>query len=134
MTVGIGFASCRRFMSVHGAQACAEYVFVLAKCSYSALGDRFMNIGAFWKNTELDDALWHGVTKNRGGRGTVYVFAASNEFAKGEDVNALHVQKSRFTIAVGAVGKRGAHAFYSDAGAAVFVVGPGDCCSRLTSV
>ncbi len=70
------------------------------------------------------DALAEGVTLGRGGKGIVYVFASGNSFYKGEDVNFSRWPNSRYTIAVGAVGKDGFHADYSTPGAALHVVGP----------
>lgn len=47
--------------------------------------------------------MYKGVSQGRGGLGMVYVFAAGNSYAMGEDINALPIQSSRFTICVGAV-------------------------------
>lgn len=53
------------------------------------------------------------------------VFAAGNERTFGSDANWDTNSISRYTIAVGAVGKRGFHASYSNAGANVLVSAPG---------
>ena len=66
-----------------------------------------------------------GITEGRNGKGIIYVFAAGNEFGIGEVVNFEGALNSRFTIAVGAVGKLGKHASYSSTGVALFISAPG---------
>ena len=68
-------------------------------------------------------ALTDAVTTGRGGKGTIYVFSSGNE--PHEDLNYEGWLFTRFTIAVGAVGKQGHHASYSTAGAALLVCAPG---------
>lgn len=70
-------------------------------------------------------ALVQGVTEGRNGKGIIYLFAPSNGYNAGSNVNFEGFMNSRFTISVGAVGKIGFHASYSTTGAALFVTGPG---------
>lgn len=72
-----------------------------------------------------EEALAEGITLGRGGLGTIYVFAAGNERGEGSDANYDSNSISRYTIAVGAVGKQGKHGSYSNAGANVLVSAPG---------
>lgn len=55
----------------------------------------------------------------------MFVFSAGNEYGNGEDLNYEAWLFTRYTIAVGAVGKLGKHAYYSSAGAALLVSAPG---------
>ena len=92
---------------------CADFWYLTMECAYNDLS-----------GGELQ-ALLEGVTVGRGGKGTVYVFSSGNEHLAAEDVNYEGYLFTRFTIAVGAVGKLGAHASYSTAGAALLVSAPG---------
>lgn len=85
----------------------------LESCSYSDLSDIDIRM------------LQYAVTNGRQGRGTVFVFSAGNEYGNGEDLNYEAWLFTRYTIAVGAVGKLGKHAYYSSAGAALLVSAPG---------
>lgn len=79
-------------------------------------------------NTESDVeamALTQGVTVGRNGKGIIYLFAPSNGYNAGSDVNFEGFMNSRFTMSIGAVGKLGFHASYSSTGAALFATGPG---------
>ena len=68
-------------------------------------------------------ALTEAVTTGRDGKGTVYVFASGNEIVSSTNYEGWSF--TRFTIAVGAVGKQGHHSSYSTAGAALLVCAPG---------
>ena len=68
-------------------------------------------------------ALTDAVTTGRGGKGTIFVFASGNDVVS--SLNFQGWQFTRFTIAVGAVGKQGHHASYSTAGAALLICAPG---------
>ena len=92
--------------------ACHDWWHLSYVCSYSDL-------------SELDVfALQQATATGRGGRGTVFVFSAGNEHPY-EDLNYESWLFSRYTIAVGAVGKQGRHASYSTAGASLLVAAPG---------
>jgi len=69
-------------------------------------------------------ALKVAIDYGRGGKGIIFVFSSGNEFEAGFDVNMAGYTISRYTIAVGAVGKDGFHAHYSSPGALVFVSAP----------
>ena len=79
--------------------------------------------------TDLTDdqirSLQYAVTHGRQGKGTIYVISSGNENGSGEDVNYEKFLFTRFTIAVGAVGKLGKHSYYSTAGTALLVSAPG---------
>ena len=64
-------------------------------------------------------------TQGRNGSGVIFVFSAGNARNLGADVNSDGFVNTRFSIAVGAVGKDRKHASYSSTGAAVFVTAPG---------
>jgi subtilisin-like proprotein convertase family protein len=76
----------------------------------------FSSIGA-----AIQDAAHYG----RGGLGTVFVFAAGNERASGQDVNYHDFQNSPYTIAAAATDKYGAITSFSTPGAAVLIAAPG---------
>ena len=68
-------------------------------------------------------ALHLATATGRGGKGTIYVFASGDE--RHEDTNNENWLFTRFTIAVGAVGRQGRHSSYSTAGASLLVSAPG---------
>jgi len=70
-------------------------------------------------------ALEDGIRNGRDGKGTIFTFAAGNEFFMGDDVNFSAWTNSRYTITVGAVGKDLLHGEYSTGGAALVVSAPG---------
>jgi hypothetical protein len=75
---------------------------------------------------KLLEAFTIGITEGRGGKGAIYVFAAGNEYAQGEDASQQSfIQNNRFTISVGAVAQDGLHAYYSTQGTTVFISAPG---------
>jgi subtilisin-like proprotein convertase family protein len=69
-------------------------------------------------------ALQNGVTNGRGGKGSIYVWAAGNGLQANDNVNYDGYANSRFTIAVGAVDDSGVQASYSEPGAAMLVTAP----------
>jgi len=70
-------------------------------------------------------AIENAVTVGRGGLGTVFVFAAGNDRAAGQDVNYHGFQNSPHTIAVAAIDHNGVNASFSTPGAALLVSAPG---------
>jgi subtilisin-like proprotein convertase family protein len=69
-------------------------------------------------------ALVDGVTNGRGGKGIVYVWAAGNGRAQGDNVNYDGYANSRYAMAVGASTALGKVAPYSEDGAPLRVVSP----------
>ena len=69
-------------------------------------------------------ALADGIAHGRGGKGTIYVWAAGNGRAEHDNVNFDGYANSRFTIPVGAVTARGTVASYSEDGAPLRVCAP----------
>ncbi|MBZ0290253.1 MAG: S8 family serine peptidase [Anaerolineae bacterium] len=69
-------------------------------------------------------AMLNSVTYGRGGRGSIYVWAAGNGLLNNDNVNADGYANSRFVIAVGAVGADGNQAYYSEPGAPMLVTAP----------
>jgi subtilisin-like proprotein convertase family protein/REP element-mobilizing transposase RayT len=69
-------------------------------------------------------ALRNGVTTGRGGKGSIYVWAAGNGLLFKDNVNYDGYANSRYTIAVGAVDDLGEQASYSEPGAAMLVTAP----------
>lgn len=105
-------------------EACEDYLHLLidGECTY--------------QNEPIDKTaeLETGILEGRDGKGIIFTFAAGNSFGTGEDVNMRRYQNSRYTIAVGAVGKDGSHASYSTPGAAVFVSAPGGDRESVTNM
>ncbi len=81
-------------------------------------------------------ALQSGVTTGRGGKGSIYVWAAGNGGLPiyDDNVNYDGYANSRFTIAVGAVGDNGIRAPYSEPGAAMLVTAPSSGNGTITSI
>jgi|GEM_PF-3545445 len=69
-------------------------------------------------------ALLNAVTNGRGGKGSIFVWAAGNGLGVKDNVNYDGYANSRFTIAVGAVDNNGVQASYSEPGAAMLVTAP----------
>lgn len=69
-------------------------------------------------------AFEHAVVRGRGGLGTIYVWAAGNGAHNGDRCDYDGYASSRFTIAIGAVGRNGMAPWYSEPGAAVLAVAP----------
>jgi len=69
-------------------------------------------------------ALKDGVENGRGGKGSLYIWAAGNGLAGYDNINYDGYANSRYTIAVGAIDHNGEQAPYSEPGAAMFVTAP----------
>jgi subtilisin family serine protease len=84
-------------------------------------------VADFGRTTPLAaSALEYATTYGRGGRGTVFLFAAGNESCDDMLVTYGAYPSSRFTIAVAASGSNGLHSFYSCKGPAILVNAPSD--------
>ena len=70
-------------------------------------------------------AIENAVTVGRDRLGTVFVFAAGNDRAAGQDVNYHRFQNSPYTITVAAIDHNGVHADFSTPGAALLLSAPG---------
>ena len=68
--------------------------------------------------------LESGVYDGRSSLGSIFTFSAGNEYTSDENVNQKGFQKSRYTIAIGAITYSGVQSWYSSIGAPVLVVGP----------
>jgi VCBS repeat-containing protein len=70
-------------------------------------------------------AIQNAAANGRDGLGTVFVFAAGNDRASGNNVNYHNFQNSQYTIAVAATDQTNHHASFSTPGAAILVSAPG---------
>ena len=68
-------------------------------------------------------ALQSGVAKGRGGKGSIYVWAAGNGRTRNDNVNYDGYANSRFTVAVSAIDNNGFQSSYSEPGAPILVAG-----------
>ena len=68
--------------------------------------------------------LESGAYDGRSSLGSIFTFSAGNEYTSDENVNQKGFQKSRYTIAIGAITYSGVQSWYSSIGAPVLVVGP----------
>ncbi|CAB9496298.1 Furin-like protease 1, isoform 1 [Seminavis robusta] len=93
--------------------ACSEFLDLFVDCEYHILP------------MDAHEAFVRAITEGRDGKGIIFVFSAGNTNDIGGDVNFNGFINSRFTIAVGAVGKDKKHASYSTTGAAVLISAPG---------
>ena len=97
--------------------------------AYDPECDNWWHLSYTCSYTELSQtmvrSLQYAVTVGRQGKGTIFVFSAGNANHKGQDVNYEAMKFTRYTIAVGAVGKLGQHSLYSTAGSALLVSAPG---------
>lgn len=75
---------------------------------------------------QLQAALRTGTQQGRGGLGSLYVWSAGNGAMEGDNLNYDGYANSRYVIAVGAITRSGAHARYSEPGAALLVSAFGD--------
>ena len=69
-------------------------------------------------------AFVNGVQKGRGGKGSIYVFAAGNGGGAEDQCNFDGYTNSIFSITVGAVDRKGLHPYYSELCAAMMIVAP----------
>ena len=93
--------------------ACGHFWHLSMQCGYTDLSEARVR------------TLQYATTNGRAGKGTIFVFSSGNEHDVGEDVNFEGELFTRYTIAVGAVGKLGRHSSYSTAGVALLVSAPG---------
>ena len=68
--------------------------------------------------------LESGAYDGRSTLGSIFTFSAGNYYTSDANVNQKGYQKSRYTIAIGAIGYSGAQSYYSSIGAPVLVVAP----------
>ncbi|MCC6794949.1 MAG: S8 family serine peptidase [Candidatus Hydrogenedentes bacterium] len=69
-------------------------------------------------------ALANATTSGRGGRGTIFVWAAGNGFQSGDHSGYDGYASSRYTISVAATGADGVYSDYSEQGASLVVNAP----------
>lgn len=69
-------------------------------------------------------AIVNGVQKGRGGKGSLFVFAAGNGGGSGDQCNFDGYTNSIFSVTVGAIDHKGNHPYYSERCAAMMVVAP----------
>jgi subtilisin family serine protease len=69
-------------------------------------------------------ALERGTREGRGGKGAIYVWACGNGRASQDRSDYDGYASSRYTVAVGALGKHGSYPYYSEPGSSVLVVAP----------
>ncbi|KAJ5169754.1 Proprotein convertase P [Penicillium coprophilum] len=67
-------------------------------------------------------AMTNGIQKGRGGKGSIYVFAAGNGAAYGDNCNFDGYTNSIYSITVGAIDREGKHPSYSESCSAQLVV------------
>ena len=67
-------------------------------------------------------AMVNAVQNGRGGKGTIYVFAAGNGAASEDDCNFDGYTNSIYSITVGAIDRKGLHPYYSEKCSAQLVV------------
>ncbi|MDW8443089.1 MAG: S8 family serine peptidase [Acetobacteraceae bacterium] len=121
LRVGFGFAGSL----AQYAHALADGArFDVVNCSWG-FRDFFADNFLYPFFSTLGAALAHGTATGRGGLGTVYVFAAGNARAVGDDVNHHNLQNAIYTIAVAATDSAGRHTSFSTPGAALLVSAPG---------
>ncbi len=69
-------------------------------------------------------AMVNGVQRGRGGKGSIYVFAAGNGGGMDDQCNFDGYTNSIFSITVGAMDRKGLHPYYSELCAAMLAVAP----------
>lgn len=69
-------------------------------------------------------ALKNSVVTGRGGKGTIFTFAAGNSGDEEDSANYSELTSSIYTIAVGATDSRGRRAYYSEPGANLVITAP----------
>jgi kexin len=70
----------------------------------------------------IEKAMVNAVQKGRGGKGNIYVFAAGNGAASGDNCNFDGYTNSIYSITVGAIDQNNDHPYYSEACSAQLVV------------
>ncbi|MDX2177642.1 MAG: S8 family serine peptidase [Candidatus Sumerlaeia bacterium] len=66
-------------------------------------------------------AIENGIANGRGGKGTIYVWAAGNGRCSIDNIGKDGWASSRYTIAIGATGPNGTFSYYSEPGSAMLV-------------
>lgn len=74
--------------------------------------------------TLIQKAMVNGVQQGRGGRGSVFVFAAGNGAAKEDNCNFDGYTNSIYSISTGAIDRAGNHPYYSEKCSALLLVTP----------
>lgn len=69
-------------------------------------------------------ALVNGVQKGRGGKGSIFVFAAGNGGGMDDQCNFDGYTNSIFSVTIGAMDRKGLHPYYSEMCAAMLAVAP----------
>ncbi|KAJ3034106.1 pheromone processing endoprotease, partial [Rhizophlyctis rosea] len=69
----------------------------------------------------VKDAVLNGVTKGRGGLGSIYVFASGNGGAKSDNCNFDGYTNSIYTITVGSIDRNDNHPVYSESCSAMMI-------------
>lgn len=72
----------------------------------------------------LQTAIQKGAEQGRGGRGTIYVWAAGNGAKQGDNANNDGYVNSIYTVGVGALNDLGKRASYSEPGACLIISAP----------
>ncbi|BEI93863.1 uncharacterized protein CcaverHIS019_0603220 [Cutaneotrichosporon cavernicola] len=75
-------------------------------------------------NNVILKAIVNGVNKGRGGKGSIFVFAAGNGAHKGDQCNFDGYTNSIFSVTVGAYDHLGNHPYYSEMCSAMMIVAP----------
>lgn len=60
------------------------------------------------------EALYRGVTRGRGGRGSIYVWASGNGGAKGDNCNCDGYASSPYTLSVSSASQQGRFPYYGE--------------------
>ncbi|MEO7317925.1 MAG: S8 family serine peptidase, partial [Chthoniobacteraceae bacterium] len=76
--------------------------------------------------TLMQTAFANAVQTGRGGRGTIFLWAAGNGGARGDDSNYDGYANSIYTIAVAAISNSGTQSPYSEPGANLLIAAPSD--------
>lgn len=72
----------------------------------------------------IKKAMVNGIQQGRGGRGSVFVFAAGNGAAKDDNCNFDGYTNSIYSISTGAIDRAGDHPYYSEKCSALLLVTP----------
>jgi len=71
-----------------------------------------------------EESIENSITIGRNGKGSIYVWASGNGKDSGDNCNYDGYANSRYTIAIGATGKDGKYASYSEPCAALIACSP----------
>lgn len=75
-------------------------------------------------NSVILKSIVNGVNKGRGGKGSIFVFAAGNGGGAGDQCNFDGYTNSIFSVTVGAFDHNGNHPYYSEMCSAMMIVAP----------